>query len=163
MKFVLHHGQYQVAKLGALLLLLIFAALTYLQMCIASLHDNYQEGMDAVQFFLTPFWLITLVMGLLLLFSKHDKVLVLAKWFYRGAFIVIAVLFILMLIIDSMPTSSVWSYPDTRNLSETQFISVTNPDFSGLSLAVLGGNTIFLILLAIIVEWRRYKYAKLNS
>lgn len=152
--------QHQVTRAGALLLLLIFTALTYLQMCIASLHDNYQEGMQAVQFFLTPFWLMALLFGLLLCFPKHNQLLRLAMWFYRGALAVIVLLFVLMLIIDNIPSASVWSHPDTRNLYQTLFISVTNPDFSGRSLAVLGGNAILLIMLAIIVEWRRHKTAR---
>lgn len=138
----------------ALLLLLIFTTLVYVQMCIASLYDNYQVGIETVKLLLTPFWLIALMFGLLLCFPQRGHILRLATWFYRGALAVVAILFAVMVMIDQLPSPSVWSHPDTRNLLETLLISVTNPDFSGRSLGVLVGSVILLVPLAIMVEWR---------
>lgn len=155
-------GQLTVCSLFMVTLSLsLFTGLLYLQMCIASLHENYQVGIEKVQLLLAPFWLIATLIMLLLAFPKRHALLVITKWFYRGAFIIISVLFVLLLIIDNLPVASTWRFPNERNLLTTIITSMTQPSFSGRSLAVLARAFVLVALMACVVErvrQRRYHH-----
>ncbi len=146
-------------------MLVIFLVLTYLQMCIASLYDNYQSGIETFKLVFSPLWLLWLVFFLLLLRAKQQRLLAFAKLFYRAAFLATIIMLVVFFIVDSLPVNHLtqhtsWLAPEERNLWKILTISLMNPDFSNRSIVVLVKNFIVLLALAVMVEWRYYRLKK---
>ncbi len=142
-------------------MLVIFLVLTYLQMCIASLYDNYQPGIETFKLLFSPLWLLWLMFFLLLLRAKQQRLLAFARLFYRAEFLATIVMLVVFFIVDSLPViyftrHTSWSVPEERELCKTLIIALTSADFSNRSIVVLVKNFIVLLALAMMVEWRYY-------
>ncbi len=146
-------------------MVVIFLVLTYLQMCIASLDDNYQPGIETFKLLFSPLWLLWLMLFLLLLRAKQQRLLVFAKLFYRAAFLATIVMLVVFFIVNSLPgmhltRHTTWVKPEERELCKTLIIALTSADFSNRSIVVLVKNLIVLLPLAVMVEWRYYRLKK---
>ncbi len=138
-----------------------FALLLYLQMCIASLTDGYQLGIEKIQLFQPSKIIIFLIILAIFTKNKYKKAAEeIFRQFYWLSFILMTIIFIIYIVNDLSSIPSYWIPQDQRTLSQTLKASITHPDFSGRSFAIFIHNSILLIILAVIIRLRTNKSNK---
>ncbi len=138
-----------------------FALLLYVQMCIASLTDRYQLGIEKIQLFQPSIITISLTVLAIVTNVKYKKT---AKKFFRQfycfSFLLMAIIFIGYIVNDLSNMPSYWSFQNQRTLFQTLKISISHPDFSGRSFAIFIQNLILLVILVVVVTLKINKSKK---
>ncbi len=134
-----------------------FSLLLYLQMCIASLGENYQVGIRKIQLF-QPSIIVLFMIIICLISVKNTKTFDEIYNFTKLAFIACGVLFIFFFSANELSSQiGYWSFPHERTLIKTLKISLFHPQFSNRSIAILFQN-IFLLLVLIFILFRKRKH-----
>jgi hypothetical protein len=130
----------------ACLTTVILASTLYLQMCTASLYENYQVGISNIRFF-HPGLLLLLIISITIFSPERSRKAVYSFSFIFGklAICVCLVFAILYFVFEFIPADSQWKIPSERTLITTIFTSLTHPDFSNRSL----GGLIYTVILSI--------------
>ena len=145
-------------KLFSYLIVIMFAILQYVQMCIVSLRENYQIGIEKIQLFQPSIIILCLIALAIFCSGKTGKGIILfSKHFIKYSFIVCFVLLVFFFINDFSNASSQWTFPHQRTLIKTLKISLLHPEFSGRSLGILAYSIILLFVLSVVVK---IKYKK---
>ncbi len=128
----------------------ILAAFLYLQMCTVSLYEDYQAGISRIRI-LHPSLLVLLILLLTVIVpGKFSKDVTLFSMQFAKMALWLCIGFgVLYVVIESTPFKSQWSFPRGRTLMETIASSLTHPNFSNRSLAVL----IYTVLLLLLLRW----------
>jgi hypothetical protein len=135
----------------ALAVVVIFAVFLYLQMCTASLYEDYQDGIARVRI-LHPGLLVLMILLLTVIVpGKRGEEMALFSVQFTKLGIWLCIGFgILYVVVESIHFKSQWSFPRGRTLAETIATSLSHPNFSSRSLAVL----IYTALLLFFLRWR---------
>lgn len=141
-------------KLITIVTTAVFSLLLYLQMCIASLRENYQIGINKIQLF-QPSIIILFMIIICFIPVKNIKIFNSISKFMKLAFIVCGILFIFSIIINFSPQINHWSFPHERALVQTLRTSLFHPQFSGHSTGILFQNIFLLSVLAFALLLKR--------
>jgi hypothetical protein len=120
-----------------------YAAMLYFQTATASLHDEYQPGIEAMKAWISPgALLLILVAGAA--FLRSSFVLQIAKSSCKAALLVCVLLFLLVSV--HRGNRNTWVFPQQRSLEGTARIALFSPNFSNRSTGtVLGSAGIALL------------------
>jgi len=138
---------------------IIFAIFLYLQMCTASINENYQLGISKIHLLHPGLLLISMILLTAAIPGKAGKLM--ASFSQQFAYIALCIcfgFFLMYFIGDFAPGQSQWSFPHERTLLSTLKISLTNPQFSNRSLAGVFYSFLFSLLLLWVSTKKSYKY-----
>ena len=134
----------------ALAVVVIFAVLLYLQMCTASLYEDYQVGISRARILHPCLLVLMILLFTVIVPGKYGKDAVLFSVLFTKMAIWLCIGFgFLYIVIESIPFKSQWSFPRGRTLTETIVTSLSHPNFSNRSLTVL----IYTVLLLLFLRW----------
>ena len=113
---------------------LLYSAMLYFRVATASLHDNYQLGIEVLQIWISPGFLLGVVLGVTALFRSVDSIRTAVRS-SLAALIICALMF--GFVVAHSGNSNTWVFPQDRNLKDTIHTALFRPNFSNRSITTI--------------------------
>lgn len=113
---------------------LLYGVMLYFRVATASLHDNYQPGIEVLQTWISPGFLLGVVLGIAALFRSVDSIRTAVRS-SLAALIICALMFGFVVVHSG--NSNTWVFPQDRTLKGTIHTALFRPSFSNRSITTI--------------------------